>query len=275
MFTSFLQHLPNFKGKFRLLRIFLGSYLRKAKDIEIHGRNNIVYKVPNISECIGFELFVNGVYEKDYIDLIVQSIPANGVLLDLGANIGSISIPIAKQRPDIKIFAVEASPRVFSYLKYNVERNNCKNIYLENKALSTMDNETVSFYSPVELFGKGSLNPVFTNVGEHVSTLTIDTLVQDNNLEKVDFIKVDVEGFEKTVLSGGALLLSKVNPLHILFEFSDWMEGQAGSNKSGDCQKFLQDLGFLLYDVTEPKKPVLMAKIAKEGSFMILAKKGT
>lgn len=270
-FIDILKRLPQFKGKFRLARFLFSSYLKEAVDIEIEGKFGITYKVPNIQESIGFELFVNGVYELAYINLILKGIPQNGVLLDLGANIGSISIPIAKLRPDIKIIAVEASPRVFEYLDNNVKRNKCTNIYPINKALSTVDNQIVPFYSPTELFGKGSLSPVFTDIPENVKTITLDKLVSEYKLPKVDFIKIDVEGFEFQVLSSGLQLLSgKLSP-KILFEFSGWMESQVNGSKAGNCQHFLQNLGYQLYDVTNPKKTVIMPEIAKEGAMMILA----
>jgi FkbM family methyltransferase len=270
MLKKFLKQLPHFKGKFRLARFFWAAYLNKAIDIEISGKHSITYKVPNAKESIGFELFVNGIYESDFINLIIKNIPPNGTLLDLGANIGSICIPISKLRPDIKIYAIEASPRVFSYLKYNVEKNNCKNIIIENKALSTEDNQTVSFYSPPDLFGKGSLNPVFTNVAETVRTLTLDSFIKQQGLSDIDFIKIDVEGFEKPVLSSGINLLAGACAPKILFEFSDWMENQVENCKSGDCQKFLSSLGYTLYDVSKPNTPTPLQRHHSTGSYTMV-----
>jgi FkbM family methyltransferase len=265
--------LPHFRGRFRLIRFFAASFLNRAKDVELSGKFGIIYKIPNAKESIGFELFANGIYEWAYIKLMIQKIPANGTMLDLGANIGSIAIPIAKLRPDVKIIAVEASSRVFSYLIHNVKKNNCANISVENKALATEDHQMVSFYSPTELYGKGSLKPVFTNIAESVETISLDTLVATHHLSRVDFIKLDVEGFEKIVLSGGLKLLSGAIAPGILFEFSGHMEAQIENSQAGDCQRLLQSLGYTLYDVSNPKKAVFMPNVSKEGDKMILAEK--
>ncbi|WP_289460436.1 FkbM family methyltransferase, partial [Klebsiella pneumoniae] len=82
------------------------------------------------------------------------------------------------------------------YLKRNKELNGCSNLQILNKAVSNVDDTEVSFYSPRDLFGKGSLSPVFTDIPEHVKTITLDKLVKEESLEKVDFIKIDVEGYE-------------------------------------------------------------------------------
>lgn len=265
------RYLPAFKGKFRLARFLLKHYSKQTRDVIISGQFGLNYKVPNIHESIGFELFINGAYELDNIKLIISKIPQNGVFIDIGANVGSISIPISKLRPDIKIYSIEASPRVFAYLQYNVEVNGCSNIRIENRALSNVDNQFVPFYSPEELFGKGSFSPVFTDIPEQVQTIKLDTFITENSIEMLDFIKIDVEGYEKTVLAGGEGSLSGTNSPCILFEFSDFMESQVENSKAGDCQEFLMNLGYKLFNVSIPAKPVYMPNVVKQGFYMILA----
>lgn len=272
MFENLIKKLPKFKGKHRLVRLFFSNTIKNLKDREIRGSFGLIYKIPNAKESIGFELFANGVYEREYINMIINSIPPNGLFLDIGANIGSISIPVAKLRPDIRIIAIEASPRVFSYLMHNINKNNCFNILAINRAMAQNDNEHVAFYSPTELFGKGSFSPTFTDSFEIVETLSLDTLVKKYNFQSVNFIKIDVEGFEKLVLSGGISLLKGIIRPNILFEFSAHMEGQTSDMLPGDCQKFLQDLGYTLYDVNNPLKPKILINIALTGDMMILAK---
>ena len=74
----------------------------------------------------------------------------NGTLIDLGANIGAICVPVCKQRSDVKVFAIEASKRIFSYLNGNILRNGIVNCietivsnydYLSNKAKEDFENE--------------------------------------------------------------------------------------------------------------------------------------
>jgi len=264
--------LPAFRGKNRLASFFIWGR-QKTFNALIEGKNNVKYYIPNIKEAIGFDLFVNGEYETDNINFIVARIPENGVFIDVGANIGAITISIAKQRPDARIIAIEASPRVFEYLSKNVEINNCANVEILNNAIAEEDDRNVPFYSPEELFGKGSLSPVFTDKPEMVQTITLDSLHKKNTFPKVDFIKVDVEGFEKMIFLGGAELLSNNNAPKVLFEFSAWMESQLDGSNAGDAQRILIDYGYNLFDASNPRKLIPVQEPKTDGAYMIYAEK--
>lgn len=274
MLRSFFSFLPPFKGKHRLARLFFSGKINNGKNLIVKGHYGIKYKVPNLKENVAFDIYVEGAYEKQYIHFLAENIPENGLLLDLGANIGSICIPVSKLRPDIKIIAVEASPRVFSYLEYNVGLNECANIFLENYALSSTDGEKIAFYSPEEKFGKGSMSPVFTDKAEYVDTVTVDSLLIRYNFKKVDFIKIDVEGYEANVFSGAKEILSGQDAPAILFEFAHWAENQAMNCKAGDAQQYLIALGYSLYNINDVKNETRLNQVLVNGTFMILARKG-
>jgi FkbM family methyltransferase len=271
MLKGLFRILPPFKGKYRLARLLLSEFIKNSRDVSVKGKHGIQYKLPNLKENIGFEIFIDGVYEPEYVEYFCEKIPLNGIFFDLGANIGSICIPLAKRRPDIKIIAVEASPRVFKYLKHNIELNACENIFAENLALSSADNQQLPFYSPEEKFGKGSLSAVYTNDPEYVSTITLDTLKNNYNLGNVDYIKIDVEGYEHSVFQGGKNLLSLNNAPIIIFEFADWAENMANNTKPGDAQRLLFHMGYRLYNFSDPSKPGLEMEPRSEGNLMILA----
>jgi len=107
------RQLPSFRGKYRLIRFLLKQWIASKRDILIKTKNNIYFLLPNINEAIGFSIFINGVYEKDHINYIIDNLPLNSCFVDVGANIGTICIPVAKKRPDVKVIAVEASSKVF------------------------------------------------------------------------------------------------------------------------------------------------------------------
>jgi FkbM family methyltransferase len=273
MLDALFRKLPAFKGKRRLARLLLRGKIRNSKDLVMNGRFGVKYKLPNLIENVAFDIFVMGIYEPEYIQFLTSILPPNAVMLDLGANIGSICIPVAKMRPDIKVVAVEASANVFKYLKDNVELNNCKNVSLENYALSLADNEQVAFYSPEEKFGKGSMSAVYTDKAEYATTITLDTLVAKYGFKKVDVIKIDVEGYEATVFKGGKKLLSSPDAPVILFEYAHWAESLARDTRPGDSQKELLQSGYSIYDLSDPRRPVLLDKPLGEGTFMMMADK--
>ena len=244
MIHNFYQNIKPFKGKLRLGRLIFKLKIQKSKDITITAKNNLKYSVPNLKENISEELFLNGIYEEKTIEHITKIIPKNGVMMDIGANIGAISVAIAKKRPDIKIIAVEASPNIFQYLKKNIELNQISNIIAINKVISDVSGQTLKFYAPKDKFGKGSLQPIFTNVFEEVLSTTLDEISLENNLLSLDLIKIDVEGYEKIVFDCAQKTLVQFKPI-IAFEFVDWAENLVV--KAGDAQKLLKYLGYDIF----------------------------
>ncbi|MGI8582082.1 MAG: FkbM family methyltransferase [Chitinophagaceae bacterium] len=217
-------------------------------------------------------MFINGVYEPTAIEFIISQIPENGFMIDIGANIGTIAFPVLKTRKDINAICIEASPRVFDYLKFNKQCNNISNCMLINKALTDVDGEIVSFFSPGELFGKGSLSSVYTKDSEKIETISLDSLLMVNRIEKVDFIKIDVEGYEYAVFKGSKELLSKNSAPDIFLEFVDWAEGLSKNVKVGDAQKILFHYGYKLF-CFENKGSKEIKSPLQEGSAALFATK--
>jgi FkbM family methyltransferase len=273
MLRQFFQQLPSFKGKRRLAKLLYKGYIRSAQNIIVEGSDDAQYLLPNLKDNISFDIFVNGIYEKDTINLLDRMLPPGGYYLDLGANIGAILVPLARRRPDIKIIAVEAAPWIFHYLKENVALNNLKNVKLVNKALFDKDGVELDFFSPQDKFGKGSLSPVFSREAVKVTTTKVDSLIREYNFPQVDVVKVDVEGFEYFVFKGCETMLNSKHSPKIVFEFVDWAEEQAMGLQAGAAQQFLIDSGYELYNIEKTGSFVKMDSILKKGGHNLYAAK--
>ena len=270
MFDKLLRAVPDFKGKRRLANFMFSNTIRTKANLVVEGKYECTYLLPNLLDNISLDIFVNGIYEEETVDLLKKLIPQNGQYLDLGTNIGAILLPLCKQRPDIRVVGVEAAPWIFKFLEKNIAANKLQQVNIVNKALFDQDGLTIDFFSPADKFGKGSLSPVFSDKGVKVETVKVDSLIAAMNMNKVNAIKVDVEGFEYFVFRGAEqLLLSDAKP-HIIFEFVDWAERQAKGLEAGAAQRYLRTLGFDLY-VLEGSRPVKIENILTEGSYNLLA----
>jgi len=258
---TIFNYFPPFKGKLRLAKLFITN---KKSEREFITPKGIRYRLPNLEEVVSLELYVNGVYEKDTIEFICNSIPHNGVFIDVGANIGAICLEVAIARPDITVFAFEASTKVFGYLKKNTEQNNTNNLYIYNLAIHEENNIELPFYSPHSQNGKGSFSPVFTDISELVQTIRLDEFFKKNYIIP-DLIKVDVEGYELLVFKSLSNF-KQMNKTTLLFEFVDWAEDLAKFNK-GAAQAYLLEQGYNLSSFST-NKPILKEIVI--GSEMIV-----
>lgn len=263
--AKIFNSLPRFKGKLRLAKLLIANKNQKRSFITPNG---LRYSIPNLIENVSFELYVNGIYEEETIEHICDVVPKNGVFIDVGANIGAICIEVAARRPDITVFAFEASPKVYLFLKENLNQNNLSNLKIFNLAVHEFGGIQLPFYSPTELNGKGSFAPVFTKIAEQVTTVRLDDFFAERGV-KPNYIKIDVEGFEYQVLKSMETFLTQNTTCEVLFEFVDWAEIAAGIDV-GAAQIFLRNLGYDLFEFNNNK---LKNAILVSGFEMIIAKK--
>ncbi|MBK8521416.1 MAG: FkbM family methyltransferase [Chitinophagaceae bacterium] len=194
--NTIFRWLPDFTGKQRLGRLFFKKQIKQIENVIITGGFGLKYRLPNIKENIGYEIFINGIYEKETSDFIINNIPDGGIYVDIGANIGSIAIPGLTRKKNVKGICIEASKTIFSYLAENIKLNNLDNILLVNKAISSNDDELVHFYSPKNQFGKGHFSKDIKEEIENVVTIKLDSLLKNNNIAVPNIIKIDIEGYE-------------------------------------------------------------------------------
>lgn len=119
------------------------------------------------------------------------------IVIDIGSNIGEISIYIAKNFRKAKIFSVEGSKETARVQQRNIFFNKVKNIKLINKIISnksgkkyiTRDHSTENF-----VLTKNDLQKVSANNFEFNACITLYNLVKENKISKIDFLKIDIEG---------------------------------------------------------------------------------
>lgn len=130
------------------------------------------------------------------------------IVIDIGANIGAVSIFLAKKYPDITIYAFEAHPVNYENLLRNIKTNNITNIMPFSYAVYSVDDHLIDI----------RLNP--TNTGstnsfvDHetyleivkVPTITLDTILKKHNINKIKFLKVDCEGAEFEIFENSKLI---------------------------------------------------------------------
>jgi FkbM family methyltransferase len=121
------------------------------------------------------------------------------IIFDCGANIGFSIIYLKWLYPKSIIYAFEADPNAFKILSENVAKNNIKNIFLHNVALSGK-NGKITFYVDKERPGWLSASGVkerFSKDKIEVTAAKLSGFISKN----IDFIKMDIEGMEYEVLN--------------------------------------------------------------------------
>jgi FkbM family methyltransferase len=246
--SGVLRLIPDrLPGKTRLGRILLRPFQSQAPAV-LKDRAGCTYVMPSYAEPTALHIFTFGAYERDTQEVILKFLPKNGTFIDVGANIGTLVIPIGKARPQVSIICIEADSDIHSFLKENLNRNGCERVQTVCCVAGATDGQLVAFYrAPDHKFGMGSLGPQFCKVPIMVQQQSLDCMLSRMDIQEVDVIKIDVEGAEKGVLHGAQRLLASERPPIIVFEFADWAEARIPDQQPGDAQTFLLASGYHLF----------------------------
>jgi FkbM family methyltransferase len=165
-----------------------------------------------------------GDYEKEEAALLMKNVGPGMTVLDIGANIGYFTLLLATMvGPEGQVHAFEPNPAMHKRLQGNLALNVASpmgQVRVHSCALGAQAG-TLDFFCPVLGFeGVGGLKdiaraPVQSVI--QVPVVTLDQLVEQQELTHLDFIKMDIEGGELDVLRGAERTLSTLRPT-ILFE---------------------------------------------------------
>lgn len=210
-------------------------------------------------------------WDKDNILTILNLIKSNEyTFIDCGCNYGAYSIPIAKTRPEINVYAFDASKKIIARLEENINLNNISNINIFNFGIADKI-DYINFDDNLRNFkNSGSyrfVNKAHNNLNR-VKVYSLDELVNENKIEltKNIIIKLDIEGFEFKALRGMVKILEN-NNVFILFEFSKMLLENEEDFKNR-FEKFIFENKLQLYDLK-------FNKIRSTKLFEILSKTDT
>ena len=202
--------------------------------------------IPNLLDPVGLYLWLDGVYEPETLQFLRSHLTFDSVFVDVGANIGGFSIPLAGCAR--QVIAIEPSPRVLPYLRRNVALNHLSNVVVAACAASTLDRDSVPLYVPPQShFGMASSAPQFNVSPITVPARSLDAIILEHEIRCVSVLKIDTEGYEADVFLGARELLCGPSPPLVVFEFCDWAEERAFPGRKGWAQDLLMNAGYTLW----------------------------
>lgn len=197
----------------------------------------------------------NILYEKyDHVNfvLIDKLVQQGHVCFDVGANIGAYSVALSKRcSPTGTVHSFEPVNHIRRKLHLNLAVNGARNVTVNDFGLGDQDAQLAMHQVKEGVFRAGTSsfvkNPTIQKMGDDKFVIdvakirTLDGYTAEMGLQRMDFIKIDVEGFEVNVLRGGIESIRQYRPAIILeFDFQ----------RHGDCSRdFVEFFSLLNYDV--------------------------
>jgi FkbM family methyltransferase len=223
--------------------------------VKVDGTQFLVFKGNDlISNHLKKTLYENNIHQL-VLKLLINE--PDGLVLDIGANLGTFCVPLARKIPKLKFHAFEPQ-RIISYqLCANIVINSLDNVYTYELALSNADRSVdlvmpdyvaetnIGAFSIDNDARKNDYECSTSNTTDRIDLVPLDFLTFDN----IKLIKIDVEGHELEVLQGGFETIKRNNYPPIIFEAWTWKPWY--QEKRQEIFKYLTDLGYKILELGE------------------------
>ena len=213
--------------------------------------------------------FYFGHSEPDLFAFYDSFLKKGMLAVDVGANIGLHTLFMAKRvSPGGRVLSFEPSPKNFSRLKEHVEKNHLENVRIFSLALG--DHRGTGFFN--EDFNDSSRSH-FSGEGHGltVNIARLDDICLSEGVQRIDFLKLDVEGFEMRVLEGARSFFSAGSCAVLQIELDPNNLARQGSQET-KVASWLSDRGyrFVVWDPAAQKfKPAHVEKGCSYNSFFV------
>jgi FkbM family methyltransferase len=239
----------------------------------------------DLREGIDFSIFLLGAFEPSTVTEYEKHVKPGMTVLDIGANVGAHTIHLARiVGDDGRVMAFEPTDWAVAKLKANMAENPAlaSRISVSQVLLSDEEDATMpdSVHASWPLAAGGDVHPLLRARGMSVDgarAARLDTVLQQSGCDRVDFIKMDVDGHECQVLGGMTATLEKDAP-PILMEFSPYGLAEKGGSLE-QMMGYLHGAGYDLYPLgsTVPlsRNIAELRDLTKDGAgFNVIAKVG-
>ena len=227
-----------------------------SEKIQVDNYHNEKPAYFNIYEncIISSQLKKNLIWEKHLHNVFIEFITTNSIVIEGGCHIGSHTIILGMLAKHV--YAFEPLKSSYNLLDQNIKNNELKNITLFEKGLSNTFGRTYFEWTIKGNPGGSGLSnnpmgkPSWSNEETdkyEIELITIDSL----NLDKLDFIKLDIEGYEKLAILGGIETIKKFKPVITL---EVWCNHYGGIDMNFTKKNFkdLIDIGYNVINIGGP-----------------------
>ena len=187
----------------------------------------------DLSRLVHAQMYHYGFWEEHTTNIIKDKIKKGMVALDIGASSGVHALRMASL--GAMTYAFEPSNWMYQNLVHNISLNKFDNIKPEKIALSNFIGK-----GKIESTEHGKLRGRITEPEIDIKYDTVDNYYKRNKIKRLDFIKIDTDGFEVKIIEGGIKTIKKYYP---------WMVIEFRPSLFDGLIDILKDLGYKFYKI--------------------------
>jgi FkbM family methyltransferase len=182
-------------------------------------------------------------YYEPELAYLEKVLSPGDVFIDVGANFGVYTLVASKLVGTAgRVIAFEPTAESFATLRQNIALNHLVNVRSFQVAVAQEAGKAWLYHGWDPVGNSLGMDPLCGDQGEEVQTAALDDLLEENDVDRVDVIKIDVEGAEELVLRGAIRSLTKYSPV-VIFEFNPGCAARLGLSPYA-ARDLLESLGY-------------------------------
>lgn len=248
-------HLPYHPGKWRVIEFLIRTFrlqdFYEGKSFDVK-RLNLLWQL--WPDClVQRSVYYLSCYEVNETNWLRDRVKPDWVFFDVGSNFGYYSMLVSQlSHKQAQVYAFEPLARNYNLLNHNKALNGFERLKTFKLALSNATGETDFLLPQLSNMGHGRIDVRDESErggadSEKVRTTTLDTFVGELGTDKIDFIKVDIEGAEVLFLEGAAQTLRDLRPM-LMIEFNPTSLEEFGTS-ADVLLRMLKELNYKTYRV--------------------------
>jgi FkbM family methyltransferase len=212
-----------------------------SREVTVAGRYRMTLDLAN---AIHRQIFM-GCFARNMTKWASRLLPTDGAFLDVGAHAGYFSLLASHLvGPSGRVLAIEPNPRTFAALQRHLTENAARNVHAMMCGLADKPGSIALHMPPSQLDYNTTVLPRADWTRVDVPSRTLDDCVREWRIERIDLMKIDVEGAEPLVLAGGADALARGVVRHAMIEVNGPRLTEGGEGPAA-VARTLERLGFV------------------------------
>ena len=210
----------------------------------------------DLNEMLHRQYYFFGTYflEEDILDCWENEAKGANVIFDVGANAGIFSLAALAVQQDATVHAFEPTPEIAAGLRETAALNGLDHLYVHEVAVSSENGYATLRRFRGETGQNEGMNFITTAAGnsgaELVPTVCLDHFCEDHAIDRIDLLKLDIQGNEHQALAGAVHLLSTAR-IGTIFTELNWAQDAGAACPATESIRLLEQAG---YRFSEPRR---------------------
>ncbi len=248
--TVFIRKIP---GAIWLLEPIRRRYVNAGEKTICDFDGDLMLSL-RLHEHMESQIFWYGCYSRDVLITLQKFLKPGMTTIDAGSNIGEISVFLAKHvGPTGKFWAFEPMPGLADRIRQHKSLNDLVQLEVCNAGLGHETSE-LSIYSSANYHGEfnSGMATLFPSVERNIRIgsapiVRLDDFIQEQAIQRVDLMKIDIEGAELSMLRGAEETLRRSRPV-IILEINEETSESAGYS-GADLLRYLASFGYVFHRI--------------------------